>query len=182
MLMDDATPTLTLPPAYLAHLIVETRGVQVKEAEVDPDSGSNPVDDKMWDVLQDSRDDLTREEIRERIQGPTEREQAELVALMWIGRVDAEPEEWEKPVQLAQELKEGPTPRYLLRHPMWRNTGRKVPFGWASTCRSARAFRRQRSTYGRSDPYAQAMKSRNSTSSRSRILPLADQQKCSWHG
>ena len=118
ILMADATPVLSLPPAYLAHLIVATRGVQAKEAEVDPDSGSNPADDKMWDVLQDSRDDLTREEIRERIQGLTEREQAELVALMWIGRGDAEPEEWEETVQLAQELKEGPTPRYLLRHPL----------------------------------------------------------------
>ena len=116
--MDDGTVNLSLPTDYLARLIVKTRGVQAQEPEVDPDSGSNPVDDKMWDVLQDSKDDLTREEIREEIQGLTEREQAELVALMWIGRGDAEPEEWEKTVELAQELKEGPTPRYLLRHPM----------------------------------------------------------------
>ena len=77
---DPTGPILSLPPGYLAELIVKTRGVQAKEAEVDPDSGSNPVDDKMWDVLQDSRDDLTREEIREQIAGLTEREQAELVA------------------------------------------------------------------------------------------------------
>lgn len=115
---DPTRPILSLPRGYLAELIVKTRGVQAKEAEVDPDSGSNPVDDKMWDVLQDSRDDLTREEIREQIAGLTEREQAELVALMWIGRGDAEPEEWEQTVQVAQELKDGPTPRYLLRHPM----------------------------------------------------------------
>jgi hypothetical protein len=37
---------------------------------------------------------------------------------MWVGRGDAEPEEWESTVQLAQELKDGPTPRYLLRHPL----------------------------------------------------------------
>jgi hypothetical protein len=115
---DPTGPILSLPLDYLAELIVKTRGLQAKEAEVDPDSGSNPVDDKMWDVLQDSRDDLTREEIREEIAALTEREQAELVALMWIGRGDAEPEEWEQTVQLAQELKDGPTPRYLLRHPM----------------------------------------------------------------
>jgi hypothetical protein len=42
----------------------------------------------------------------------------ELVALMWIGRGDAEPEEWEQTVKLAQDLKDGPTPRYLLRHPL----------------------------------------------------------------
>src|SRR5689334_22714220 len=33
---------------------------------------------------------------------------------MWIGRGDAEPLEWENAVQLARDLKQGPTPRYLL--------------------------------------------------------------------
>ena len=116
--MNAAPPILSLPTDYLAQLIVLTHGVQVKEAEVDPDSGSNPVDDKMWDALQDDRNDLTREEIRERLQGLSEQQQAELVALMWIGRGDAEPEEWENTIELARELKEGPTPRYLLRHPL----------------------------------------------------------------
>lgn len=37
---------------------------------------------------------------------------------MWIGRGDAEPEEWEETVRLARELKDEPTPRYMLRHPM----------------------------------------------------------------
>jgi hypothetical protein len=108
---------LSLSPGYLAMLIAKVRGEQAKEGEVDPASGSNPVDDQMWDVLQDSRDDLTREEIIDEIAGLSEREQAELVALMWIGRGDAEPEEWEETVRLAQ-LKEEPTPRYMLRHPM----------------------------------------------------------------
>jgi hypothetical protein len=116
--MDDAPSTLSLPSDYLAELIVTTRGVQAKEGEVDPGSGSNPADDKMWDVLQDDAEDLTREEIRERLQGLTERQQTELVALMWVGRGDAEPEEWENTIELARELKDGPTPRYLLRHPL----------------------------------------------------------------
>lgn len=30
---------------------------------------------------------------------------------------DAEPEEWEDTVKLARELR-GPTPRYLMRHPL----------------------------------------------------------------
>lgn len=116
--MEDAPPTLSLPTDYLAELIITTRGVQAKEGEVDPDSGSNPVDDKMWDALQDDPKDLTREEVRERLQGLSERQQAELVALMWVGRGDAEPEEWESTIELARELNDGPTPRYLLRHPL----------------------------------------------------------------
>ena len=110
--------TLSLPNDYLMRLIVKARGVQAKTGEVDPDSGSNPIDDNMQDALQDSPDDLSREELREEIQGLDERQQAELVALMWIGRGDAEREEWEQTVKLAQDLKDAPTPRYLLRHPL----------------------------------------------------------------
>jgi hypothetical protein len=111
-------PDLTISPDYLARLILKTRGVQAKEAVVDPQSGSNPIDDQMRDVLQDDQGDLSREEIREEIQGLDPRQQAELVALMWIGRGDADPEEWEKTIRLAHELKDSPTPQYLLRHPL----------------------------------------------------------------
>jgi hypothetical protein len=51
--------------------------VQAREAEVDPDPGSNAVDDGMIDSLQDTRGDLSREEIREELQGMNERQQAE---------------------------------------------------------------------------------------------------------
>ena len=54
--------TLSLPNDYLARLIVKARGVQAKTGEVDPDSGSNPIDDNMQDALQDSPDDLSRED------------------------------------------------------------------------------------------------------------------------
>jgi hypothetical protein len=116
--MNDNAPNLSLAPEFLAFLVLKTRGIQAKEGVVDPDSGSNPTDDQMRDVLQDSADDLSREEVREHIQGLSNRQQAELVALMWIGRGDAEPEEWEKTVRLAEDLKDGPTPRYLLGQPL----------------------------------------------------------------
>ena len=60
--MADPIPTLALPRDYLARLIVKARGLQAKEGVVDPDSGSNPIDDGMRDVLQDDPGDLTREE------------------------------------------------------------------------------------------------------------------------
>jgi len=41
-----------------------------------------------------------------------------LVALMSIGRGDAEPLEREETVELARDRKQGPTPRYLLGHPL----------------------------------------------------------------
>ena len=116
--MPRAAPSLSLPRDYLARLIVKTRAVQAREGEVDPQSGSNPTDDQARDALQDSPGDLSREEVREELQGLDERQQAELVALMWIGRGDAEPEEWEATLSLARERRDSPTPNYLLRQPL----------------------------------------------------------------
>ena len=53
--MTELVHDLSISTDYLAWLIVKTRGVQAKEAVSDPDSGSNPTDDQMRDVLQDSR-------------------------------------------------------------------------------------------------------------------------------
>src|ERR1051326_2838810 len=89
---------LTLPRDYLARLIFKVRGLQAKEAVVDPQSDSNPIDDQMRDVLQDSRGDLSREEIREEIEGLDPRQQAELVALMWIGPREAKSAAVAKPI------------------------------------------------------------------------------------
>ena len=44
-------------------------------------------------------------------------QQAELVALMWVGRGDMEPEEWEDALGLAAERRDGSTAAYLLKHP-----------------------------------------------------------------
>jgi hypothetical protein len=112
------TPTLALPSDYLARLIVKTRGLQAREGEVDPNPASNPTDDGAREALQETRGDLSREEVREELQGLNDRQQAELVALMWIGRGDKEPEEREQTIALARDLKNGPTPRYLLQHPL----------------------------------------------------------------
>ena len=86
-----AMVTLSLPSDYLARLIVKMRGLQAREGEVDVASGSNATDDNMIDAVQETRGDLSREELREEIRGLNERQQAELVALLWTGRGDAEP-------------------------------------------------------------------------------------------
>src|SRR5262245_19402782 len=82
------------------------------------------------------QDDPTDEEPREEIQGLDKRQRAELVALRWVGRGDAEPEEWEQTVKTALALKEAPTPRHLLRHPMVGEAGRKALCTLGSKCRS----------------------------------------------
>jgi hypothetical protein len=46
----DIKHSLSVPGNYLARLIVKARGIQAKTGVVDPDSGSNPIDDKMYDT------------------------------------------------------------------------------------------------------------------------------------
>jgi len=108
--------SLSIAPDYLARLVVKTRGLQARAGEADPDPGSNAIDDGMVVSLQDTRADLSREEVREELQGLDDRQQAELVALMWIGRGDAEPDEWEQTIELARQLKERPTHPLVAEH------------------------------------------------------------------
>jgi hypothetical protein len=108
---------LTLHPEFLRTLILKLRSLMAQEEMVSPDSGSNPSDDEGPATLQDNPDDLTRAEIEEEIEDLEPDQQAELVALMWIGRGDMEPEEWEEAVELAAERHEGATAAYLLAHP-----------------------------------------------------------------
>ena len=111
--------TLSIDPDYLRRLVIKVRAFMGKEAIELPDEGSNPTDDDMpSSALQDEEDDLSREEVVEEIRGLEPRQQAELVALMWLGRDEAAPEEFEGLVRLALERREVPTEDYLLDHPL----------------------------------------------------------------
>ena len=89
---------LTIEPGYLRSLILRIRALMAKEDTVIPDDGGNATDDAGPDALQD--------------------ELAELVALMWVGRGDADVENWAEILQLARDRREGDTAEYLLGHPL----------------------------------------------------------------
>lgn len=108
---------ITLNPEFLRSLILKLRAVMAQEDLVSPDSGSNPTDDEGAAVLQDSPDNMTRSEIAAQVEDLEPDQQAELVALMWIGRGDMEPEEWQEAIALALERRDRPTSDYLLSHP-----------------------------------------------------------------
>jgi len=84
-------------------IIARARAIDVKEGMTDPASGSNPTDDRSFDVLTADPDDLTESELREVIAGLNDDERADLIALVYIGRGDMEPEEWGQAVRLARE-------------------------------------------------------------------------------
>jgi hypothetical protein len=110
-------PELEINPDYVRMLTLKVRALMGKEAPTFPDEGSNAIDDPLAG-LQDSPDDQTRREIVKEIAGLSEHERAELVALMWLGRGDGEPEEWDALVQQAKDSREVPTATHLLDHPL----------------------------------------------------------------
>ena len=110
-------PTLSISPEKVAYLIVKTREFDVQDANSDPDSGSNAIDDGMTDVLEDHSDNPVRQEIRAFVGGLDEDEKADLIALMQLGREDGTKEDWE--AMRAQGLREhgGRVAAYLLGQP-----------------------------------------------------------------
>jgi Protein of unknown function (DUF3775) len=101
-------------------LILRARAIDVKEGITDPDSGSNPIDDGNLDSLTAAPDDATEEEVREFISGLNDDERHDLMALVYIGRGDMEPEEWGAAVRLAREREDAaslPTADWLIGIP-----------------------------------------------------------------
>jgi hypothetical protein len=108
---------LTIHPGFLQSLILKTRALMAQEELVSPDSGSNPTDDERAATLQEDPDNALRDELVAEIDDLEPDQQAELVALMWVGRGDMEPEEWEEALELAAERSNGSSAEYLLSHP-----------------------------------------------------------------
>jgi Protein of unknown function (DUF3775) len=90
-------------------LIIRAKAIDAKEGITDPASGSNPIDDGNRDSLTMDPDDATEQELRDVIAGLNADERADLIALVYIGRGDMEPEEWGDAVRLAREREEAST-------------------------------------------------------------------------
>ena len=104
----------------VCELILHARAIDVTEGVTDPDSGSNPIDDGSIDSLAAAPGDMTEDEFREVIAGLNDDERADLIALIYIGRGDMEPEEWGGAVRLARERERAsslPTVDWLLGIP-----------------------------------------------------------------
>jgi hypothetical protein len=120
--MEELTmPNLSISPEKVAYLIIKAREFDVQDANSDPGSGSNSMDDGMIDVLEDHGDNPVQQEIRAFVGALSDDEKADLIALMQLGREDGTMEEWE--AMRAQGLREhgGRVAAYLLGQPLVSN-------------------------------------------------------------
>ncbi len=111
-------PSLNLPLDKVSFIIVKAREYDVKESDVDPDSGSNAIDDGQTDVLLDKADDPVREELVGAIRGLNDDERIRLVALAWLGRGTYGLDEWKEAITTAKSEHSRRTAEYLLGLPL----------------------------------------------------------------
>jgi hypothetical protein len=109
---------LTISPDKVFFIMVKAREFDAKEELSDPESGSNPSDDNAIDILEERADDPTYEELTGAIRQLNIDEQLDLLALMWIGRGDFEPNQWKKARAEAEGVAHKHVTRYLVHTPL----------------------------------------------------------------
>jgi hypothetical protein len=113
-----ADPTLTISSESVCFIIVKAREFDAQDVVTDPDSGSNATDDGVASVLEAHSDDLTQKELVAFINALSDEEQADLVALLWLGRGDGTLEDWDDLRDEAQRQHNNRTAAYLLGEPL----------------------------------------------------------------
>ena len=109
---------LTISLKTLGFIIEKAREF---DAEVPADSGdsdSNPTDDGESDILFDTPDNPTMEELRDVIEGLNTDEQEELLALIWIGRGDFGKDDWHQAMIQARNSRTASEADYLIGTPL----------------------------------------------------------------
>lgn len=102
----------------LCSLIALAREFQAKEEVCIPQEGNSSSEDWAMQMLADHGDDYNVGEFRSIVHDFSERQRAELVALMWLGRGDYTVEEWEDAVDEALGDYSIRAAEYVLAHPM----------------------------------------------------------------
>ena len=111
-------PEISVSAEKVAFLIEKTREFDVKEGASDPASGSNAIDDNMIDTLADDGSDPVLQEITGFVNSLSEDEQIDVIALMRLGRGDADIEEWNKLRSETRDIREQSAARVLLGEPL----------------------------------------------------------------
>jgi hypothetical protein len=111
---------LTISLEKLAYIIEKAREY---DAEVPPvyrdfEEGSDGPDDDEREILTDTPDNPTGEELRDAIEGLNDDEREELLALMWVGRGDYDARSWREALQQARDALSSTETEYLLGTPL----------------------------------------------------------------
>ena len=109
---------LDINPEIVCFLIDKAHEFHAKEEVVINEDPLNPSDDWAMQVLADHADDPTYQEIKSIIDDLDADQQANLVALMWVGRGTFSAAEWEDALQEARDRWTPHTADYLIATPL----------------------------------------------------------------
>jgi hypothetical protein len=109
---------LTIPLEKLAFIIIKARQYDAEMPPVDEDSGSNPSDDADRGILEETPQNPTRQELVDSINGLSDLERIELLALTWLGRGDYTKEEWRDALKEARRIHDEKETDYLIGTPL----------------------------------------------------------------
>jgi len=129
---------LTIPLEKLAYIIEKAREFDA-QVPSDAEEGSNAADDDEREILLDTPDNPTEQELRDAIDGLGIPERQELLALMWLGRGDYDAESWSEALQQARQTQSASETAYLLGTPL---LGDYIEEGVAALGHSLEDFRR----------------------------------------
>jgi hypothetical protein len=107
----------TINTDKVCFVVIKARELESEDEGVDADA-SNATDDHFVSVLTEEAFDTVRNELTSFIDAMDEEEQAELVALAWVGRGDFSADEWESALSEARARHEGQTSAYLVGLPL----------------------------------------------------------------
>jgi hypothetical protein len=102
----------------LSYIVLKAKAFDALVASDDPTDGSDAVDDRFVDALEDEADNPTQRELRSAIASLDVDSKASLVALTWLGRGDFDADEWAEALEAARERAQGSTARYLMGIPL----------------------------------------------------------------
>ena len=110
---------LVIPLERLAFIIAKAREFDA-EVPVEPDAatGSDPPDDDERQVLLDTPDNPTEQELRDAIDGLGVLERQEVLALMWLGRGDYDADTWPEALRQAEDTANQNLTDYLVGTPL----------------------------------------------------------------
>jgi len=113
---DNSSDELSVSPETVFFIIVKAREFDEQVAPTDPDSGSNPTDDREIDVLEEEADNPVVQELRAAFERLNIDEQLDMLALTWLGRGDFGTfTDARKEAELLEEVHAG---RYLIGTPL----------------------------------------------------------------
>jgi hypothetical protein len=116
--IDETTPSMPdINPQKVCFIAAKARELLSEDEGSKPDA-SNATDDGERSILTDAAYGPVQAELKQYVEDLDVDEATALVALLWIGRGDFEPKDWEDAVAQARERSETPTVSYVLGEPL----------------------------------------------------------------